>query len=270
MNRVDSDPAGAAKLVDDNWLGLARYFVAEAGEDGSVEEAPPLFRFTTGLASGFLNGVLRASLSSADEAARLVRESIEHFASRDVPWRWYVVTRSSPVELTAWLETGGLVRSTEMTSMAADLSDMRQEAMPSELEIREAIDPDGLEGFLAVRRGNLGLDERTIEGWRRAHGRAGLGGDRPLRTFVGYLEGVPVASSVLFVEDSVGGIYHVDVLPAARRRGYGGAMTGAACAAARVMGCGIIVLSGSALGRPVYERLGFRSFGVVAALVPPA
>jgi predicted GNAT family acetyltransferase len=79
-----------------------------------------------------------------------------------------------------------------------------------------------------------------------------------VRVYVGLEDGVPVATSMAFRTDEVLGIYNVATIESARGRGYGTAMTWAVVADAEP-GVDLVILQASALGRPVYERMGFRT-----------
>jgi GNAT superfamily N-acetyltransferase len=78
------------------------------------------------------------------------------------------------------------------------------------------------------------------------------------RTFLGTIDGRPVATSLGFVVEDVAGIYNVATVPDARRRGYGSAVTACAMAYGRDRGARWAILESSPIGVPVYERLGFR------------
>ena len=80
-----------------------------------------------------------------------------------------------------------------------------------------------------------------------------LGG--PMRYFVGYEDGRPVACAATYVGVREVGVYMVATLPEARGKGYGAAITAAAIAAAPNLPA---VLQASDLGQPVYRRLGFQ------------
>jgi predicted acetyltransferase len=54
------------------------------------------------------------------------------------------------------------------------------------------------------------------------------------------------------------GIYNVATLPSHRKRGYGEAMTWRAVAGGAAAGCDVAILQASQMGRPIYERMGFR------------
>jgi GNAT superfamily N-acetyltransferase len=75
---------------------------------------------------------------------------------------------------------------------------------------------------------------------------------------VGYWRGQPVTTSILFRGAGVAGIYGVSTRPEARGRGFGGAITLRALLSAREGGERYAALFASALGAPVYRRLGLR------------
>lgn len=70
-----------------------------------------------------------------------------------------------------------------------------------------------------------------------------------------------VGHVVLDVEGDQGGIYDMGVMPAARRRGHGRALTLAALARARDAGCAGVTLNATGEGEPLYRSVGFDSLG---------
>lgn len=88
-----------------------------------------------------------------------------------------------------------------------------------------------------------------------------LRNDLPMGAFVGYdADARPVASSAAVVYHGVAAIYMVGTVPGARGRGFGTAMTWAALEAGRSAGADTGALNATKIGRPVYERMGFRLF----------
>ena len=71
-----------------------------------------------------------------------------------------------------------------------------------------------------------------------------------------------VGHTVLNVEGDSAGLYDVGVLPRARRRGYGRALTLAALAHARDLGCANVTLNATPEGELLYRSVGFRSLGL--------
>ncbi len=76
--------------------------------------------------------------------------------------------------------------------------------------------------------------------------------------FLGYEGSAPVARSMSFHADGVVGVYNVGTAEAARRRGYGWAMTLAAIMAGASAGCTLATLQSSAMAVSIYEAHGFR------------
>jgi predicted GNAT family acetyltransferase len=76
---------------------------------------------------------------------------------------------------------------------------------------------------------------------------------------VGYASGDPVVSGLGWRTGRTIGVYSIATVGSARRRGYGAAMTARVVADGMVAGCDVAVLQASEMGRPVYERLGFRT-----------
>jgi ribosomal protein S18 acetylase RimI-like enzyme len=80
----------------------------------------------------------------------------------------------------------------------------------------------------------------------------------PMRFFVGYLDGLPVSTSELFIGGGVAGLYSVATKKEFRRRGFGSALAWAAADHARRQNISTVVLQSSEAGKGVYARLGFR------------
>jgi predicted acetyltransferase len=76
--------------------------------------------------------------------------------------------------------------------------------------------------------------------------------------YVGYANGAPVVSGLGWRTGRTIGVYAIATLPKARRRGYAAAMTARVVTDGLANGCDLAALQASELGRPIYERLGFR------------
>ena len=76
--------------------------------------------------------------------------------------------------------------------------------------------------------------------------------------YVGYADGAPVVSGLGWRTGRTIGVYAIATIPTVRRRGYGAAMTAHVVTDGLAAGCDVAVLQASELGRPIYERLGFR------------
>jgi GNAT superfamily N-acetyltransferase len=226
-------------------------------------EAGGLFRWTTPIPHANYNGVV-ASSGPSDRASGHAASIVEFFRARGTPSViWWI---DADVEPDAWapaLLPLGFARGPDLPGMAVELA-----ALPGE--------PGDADASGAMVRRVDGHAERR--NWARTfpvgYGLrpewAGAffdvyaslddrgGPARPLRSYVGYEEGVPVATSTLFLGAGVAGIYDVATIPEARGRGHGTAVTLAPLREARSLGYRIGILHASPMGHPMYERLGFR------------
>jgi len=266
INAYRSDPELMHAMLE-NWQSLERALCARFG--GVVVDDARTFRWRTGLHSGFMNGVLRTSVRP-DEVSTLA-DDLRSWFPTDLPWRWIVDHRETGTTIVERLDGAGFERRwPEMPGMTMSLRGFsRGEWTVDGGRVTEVLSAADLEAWLSVRRVNLSLDDPTIAAWRRAHGDFGLGPASALRHFVGWDGDRAVAGASLFLDDHSGtaGIYHVDVLSEARGRGYAKAVTAAALGAAQDQSYELAVLSASALGTPVYLRLGFEIVGLVTVFV---
>lgn len=81
---------------------------------------------------------------------------------------------------------------------------------------------------------------------------------RQCRPIVAIAEGRPIGTGLGTIHGDVGWVGVIFVVPELRRRGIGRALTEAVCDILAGAGCRSLVLVATDLGRPLYERLGFR------------
>ena len=123
-----------------------------------------------------------------------------------------------------------------------------------ELEIRRVTDEAGVGDHRAVVTEGFGVAGSVAVGTTGFD----LLGARDCTIYVGYAAGRPVASGMGWRSGRTIGVYAISTVPAARRRGYGEAMTARVVADGIAAGCDVAALQASEAGRPIYERLGFR------------
>ena len=152
--------------------------------------------------------------------------------------------------------------------MVAELDGLRAEALPAGLDVRLVSTAEDLRSWLRVQVAAYGLDPISGAAWLQAHLELGLGRERPLRHYVGFVGGEPVAASTAMLGASCVGIYNVATVPAHRRRGFGRAVTVAGLGDGVGEGYTTAALAASDLGLPVYLALGFREVGRVSVFTP--
>jgi GNAT superfamily N-acetyltransferase len=85
---------------------------------------------------------------------------------------------------------------------------------------------------------------------------------RQVRSLAAFQKGRAVGRCVLNITTGawgIAGLFAMGVAPAARKQGIGTALAWEACHLARQIGCHHVVLNATAMGEPVYRRVGFQS-----------
>lgn len=132
-------------------------------------------------------------------------------------------------------------------------------------EIRRATDSAGITDHIAAAAEGFGMPAEWLDGLRGRGLDDGAG-----RFYVGYADGEPVTSGMGQLTGSTIGIYNIATVPAARRKGYGAAMTQRIIDDAVADGADVAILQASDMGKPTYERLGFRTVVEYVAYADPA
>ena len=129
---------------------------------------------------------------------------------------------------------------------------------PPGLTIRPVMTDAELADFMAVS----GTGRRWIPSLDAAR-------DPAVALLVGYDGDEPVATSRMARHGDVGDINGVVTLPERRQRGFGTAMTWAAITEGARRGCVAMTLTATAMGYPVYLRMGFVPVCIYRTYVPP-
>ena len=141
-----------------------------------------------------------------------------------------------------------------MVAFPIDTDAIAEAAAPG-LEIRPVSDAAGIGAHRQVVTGGFGSDPAVALGTACPDLIARPG----CVLYVGYADGAPVVSGLGWRTGRTIGVYSIATIASARRRGYGAAMTARVVADGVVAGSDVAALQASELGRPIYERLGFRT-----------
>jgi GNAT superfamily N-acetyltransferase len=130
-----------------------------------------------------------------------------------------------------------------------------ERAAPPGLEIRRVTDAEGIAAHRRVVTAGFGTDPEVA----LQTACPDLLDRADCVLYVGYAEGTPSVSGLGWRSGRTIGVYSIATVPPARRRGYGAAMTARVVADGAAAGCDVAALQASEMGRPIYERQGFRT-----------
>jgi GNAT superfamily N-acetyltransferase len=225
---------------------------------GELHESSNLLYFSTDINSFFHNGVFRARLSGL-EVERAIAEIIEYFAAKQVPFCWWTSNTTQPDDLDKYLEAHGLQALGNFPGMAMDLSNLASRDCPQDLEIIQVEDRTNLESWLKIAAIAFNIPVELVGDLLSLESSLGFQGDRYIR-YLALWQKTPVAISALYLDAGVAGIYFVATLPEARGQGIGTHITHTALEAAQKLGYQVAILQTSAMGKNVYQRLGFQEY----------
>jgi predicted GNAT family acetyltransferase len=214
-------------------------------------------RWYTPLPHPWFNGVLCSNpYNDANES--FINETVEYFRAQGVQtFTWWLEPQLKPSDWRSALSRHGFGFSNDTPGMAIDLHEMNESMQKVDgLEIRFAGEAESIRTWTGMFIKGYGLppawESITFDLWMQ------LGLDLPIRNYLGYLNGKPVATCTIFYGAGAAGIYCVSTVPEARGRGVGAAITLKPLLEAREMGYRVGVLQSSEMGFNVYKKLGFR------------
>ena len=236
--------------------------LATEGSAGTeLYDGPDMLRIATGIQFAPFNGVLRTRLT-ASEADGAIDSTVSYFQSRNLPMTWTVEPSAKPDDLGERLSAKGLVPENDIeTGMALDLESLGKgpedvgsltiESVPTDRWLNEPA---------TVMAAGFGAPSSIIQQFIGTLADAAMRHPGTQATYLGRVDGEPVATSMLLLSGGVAGVYNVATVEQARGKGIGAAMTWAPLVEAHERGYKIAVLQSSVMGYGVYKRLGFEEY----------
>lgn len=242
---------------------LYEFFRAmRASPQAEFSEGSDLVRWRTAIPHPWFSGVLSTQPPNG-VSGQIIQEMLDYFKSRQVSsFTWWLEPGLDSAAWSQHLIPRGFQYTNSPPAMAVDLAALPASIPhPAGLTIRIVEDLETLLEWTRTFIPGYELPEIFVTPFYELL--AGMGIELPLRHYLGYLDGKPVATSTLFLGAGTAGIYDVGTLPEARRQGIGAALTLFPLQQARAMGNTTGILQSSEMGFGVYQQLGFRHVGAV-------
>ena len=253
-----SDP-NLLGAIEKQWVKYSKIW--ELTGRVEIHENSHFYAYSTGWPHPAVNGVGLAHLKH-ENIDHTIEETKEYFEQRNLPWTWWVGPTTTPSNLGEYLEKRGMTRSLASPAMAINLDSITNKTfnIPN-FEVKVVDNVDVLRDWVEVAAvcfpGMMGVFKEQFFDLEVAYG---FGEDLPKRSYIGYLDDEPVATSTFVLRYGVAGLFNIGTLPDARRRGIGTEMTLIPMREARSLGCKVAVLQSSPMGHSVYIKIGFKEY----------
>ncbi len=236
-------PAEQAAAHDANFTGT---FALIAGHtaSGFAERVAGVPVASLGVPVGFFN----AAWPSAETTRDAMIEVVARLRATALPFVVHVPASTSTLATAA--ARAGLAPAGRLPCFALEPRGVPDP--PAELAILR-VDSSNIDAFWQATEEGFEMPRSLVEVMYPTS----ILGEQSVRAFVGSLDGKPVATSLAVRTGDTVGIYSVATAPEARGRGIGTAMTWHLLRDADP-GWTLAVLQASDMGRPIYERMGFR------------
>jgi len=224
---------------------------------GEFHNTPEMTYFISGIPYPLFNGVLRANITTTETA---IKALVERLNVRRVPAFWWQGPTTEPGNLADILARHGFVFAGNTPGMAVDLQTVLWDRpLPAGLQVKLVNDAELLTSYLRTLAASSGIPLSLHDMLLKVEtGGVAMSGAELWR-YVGFLNGVPVATSAMVLYAGVAGIYAVSTLPEARNKGIGSALTIVPLRHAVERGYRIATLQASEMGLPIYEKIGFKT-----------
>ena len=246
--------AQLAASIEANLFAL--FHAALALPEGEMVEGDPLSYHHTSLPGAMFNAVWRARLTP-DQYDAAIDEAQNWFKARSAPSVAWWFSQRNP-DLFARLEAHGFEFNYDAPGMVIEI-DKISLRVPEGFTIVEANDEKTLTDWTAALYGayeEIHMPMPVARVW--ADATRALGADAPWKLYVGYWQGKPVATNMIFNGGGVSGLFCVGTIPEARKKGFGAAITLKPLIDAQADGYRYGVLFAAPTAMPMYRKVGFR------------
>lgn len=184
-----------------------------------------------------------------------------HFANKKLPMAWWVGPEAqAKYDVKSVMKKSGFVHDEYDVGMICDLGTLELPVFetPKGFTIVQCSEQYHYTDFGIVLSSIFDPVDQHVQHFYQMLATIQNASRRDLILFVGYDNGEPVSTAVVFMTD-VAGIFDISTMPNKQKRGYGSAMFYTALKYAKATDCQHAVLQASPDGLNIYKRFGFKT-----------
>ena len=259
MSPTPVSSVGPASCGDANLASYLRH-VAHTSDGGSVSERPgiTLFAGAHNYPGAYTNGVIRTADPTVASPANVLEAAQAFFRPLRRGYAVWVRTHADADLEAACLDAGMWIRPPEigLPGVAIDRA-IEMPSYDSDVRMERIVDDQGRRDYLHVVSAGWNVDAMPVPLQEKVlFSLASL--DSPqVAVYVAYLDDQPASGCMTYVSDGCAGLYWASTLPSARGKGLAKATFAAACRDGFDMGAQVATAQASAVGAPIWQRLGF-------------
>ena len=216
-------------------------------------ETPQYTLLNSGTRMAMLNRVLDTNLT-VNEANKTIKDLIDYFGSKQLPFTWQVDPWDQPSDLAERLEEAGFHRD-ETPGMAVRIDELIEPTRPDNFSYEKVKSLEKLSSYTWLLCRAYQMPEFVWDSL--VGGFKNLGLVDYFQHYIGYYDGEPVATSSILYSDGVAGLYNVATMPDVRGKGIGAMISYVPYIDALKRGYRFGILHSTKMGYNVYKRLGF-------------
>ncbi|MEJ2759119.1 MAG: hypothetical protein P8046_11615 [Anaerolineales bacterium] len=238
---------------------MAAYWSAYGRGPGGIQHhsANMLWQYTS-MPVPVFNGVHFARIEEADVPS-VIQALQAQIDRHSVGALWWISPNSQPKQLGKLLLAHGLKFSGETPAMAVELREVAGgHKTPENFTLLKVEDRKMQAQWGRTAAFGFGFSEREAAAMAALEEAMDDETIQSQPRYLGYLDDQPVATSALVYSSGLAGIYAVTTLSEARGKGIGRWMTVYPLLQARQRGYRIGILQASAMGYPIYRKIGFK------------
>lgn len=183
------------------------------------------------------------------------------FKAWNVSANLYVSSGTYPKNIKEHLLEHGIVYFKKWAGMAININGFSRDIRKTpDIKIVKADDAETIKAWSKIAGISFGVSEKIMRDMQKMYTAVGSKNDNRLFYYMGLKNGVPAATTLLFKDGDIAGLYMVGTLPEARGNGIAAAMVVHALKEAASMGCSVAILQASEMGKGVYDKIGFKEY----------